>query len=485
MVLLLSNCRKELSAGKLGFSTDTLTFDTVFTSIGSTTQYFKVYNSGRTSITISKIQLLHLEGNQFTINVDAVNGSTFTNVVVPARDSIYVFVQVTVNPNSTATPFVIMDEVQFNYNSNVQKVVLQAWGQNAHFHYNEELGANNHDTTVTWLNDLPHVIIGGEQVDCGSSLTISPGCHVYMGGAAAMYIFGSLTATASKWSDSIVFRGYRLEPYYDQLPGQWFGIVFLRDSTGGPCSGVGQFNHCIIDESSYGIYSGAGISTNLATYAGAPQCIVNINHTIVSNSQYNAVYGFNTIINAVNSLFYVGGGNLVELGLGGNYSFNFCTIYNIGSPFISHQMQTLLLSNFVSSNNVTYPAQLNASFSNCVIYGNLMNEISFNNYSNSPTAQFNSAFTDCCLKTSSDTLAMYSLIDLNNLVNTDPGFEAPASGNFTPADSAGFTSPIIDYDNLVVFQDHNDLYDNPRPVTLIHPNTPYDIGAVERQTGPH
>ena len=75
---------------------------------------------------------------------------------------------------------------------------------------------------------------------------------------------------------------------------------------------------------------------------------------------------------------------------------------------------------------------------------------------------------------------------MNNLINTDPGFEAPVSGDFHPADSTGFTSPLIDYDNLVVFPDNNDLYDNPRPHFLIHQNTPYDIGAVElMQLGPH
>src|SRR5580693_5498125 len=127
MVLLLSDCKKENGASKLGFSTDTLTFDTVFTSIGSTTQYFKIYNSGHTDLTISSIQLLHLNGNQYTINVDAVSGSKFTNVVVPARDSLYVFVQVTVNPNAASAPFVIYDKVQFVTNNVVQNVVLQAW----------------------------------------------------------------------------------------------------------------------------------------------------------------------------------------------------------------------------------------------------------------------------------------------------------------------------------------------------------------------
>ena len=57
----LSSCYKEKLTtnpeDKLTFSTDTLSFDTVLTSISTVTRYFKVYNPHDLSIEISEIRL--------------------------------------------------------------------------------------------------------------------------------------------------------------------------------------------------------------------------------------------------------------------------------------------------------------------------------------------------------------------------------------------------------------------------------------------
>jgi hypothetical protein len=178
-LLLNSSCRKEqFGNGSLSFSTDTLTFDTVFTSLGSTTKYFKVFNTDKKAVRIQNIQLMHLVGTQFRINVDGVSGDQFTDIEIPAKDSIYVFVEVTVNPNSATTPFVIIDDVSFMINGNTSTVHLQAFGQNAHYHYGEEI---LNGESKTWSNDLPHVIIShdtvpGVLIDCGATLNHTARC---------------------------------------------------------------------------------------------------------------------------------------------------------------------------------------------------------------------------------------------------------------------------------------------------------------------
>ena len=138
------------NANSLSFSTDTLTFDTVFTTLGSTTQYFKVFNHSKQPLTINSIQLQQLQGTQYRMNVDGTPGTSFTNIQIPGRDSIYVFVEVTVNPNSTTTPFVIIDNVDFTVGNKTQTVFLQAFGQNAHFHYGDWIHTGQ---TQTWNND--------------------------------------------------------------------------------------------------------------------------------------------------------------------------------------------------------------------------------------------------------------------------------------------------------------------------------------------
>ena len=474
VLLLFSNCKKDqFGTGPLTFSNDTLTFDTVFTTLGSTTQYFKVFNNGKKQIKIDNIQLAHLVGTQFRINVDGVPGSQFSSVIIPPKDSIYVFVEVTVDPNNTTTPYVIIDKVNFTIGGKTQTVYLQAFGQNAYFHYGQVITSN-----TEWKNDKPHVIIGSVLVDCGMTLTIDKSCQVLFAAGSALYVDGNLNATATDWHDSIVFRGVRLEQYYNDQPGQWVGIVFLRTDTP-TCVASGIFSHCIVNESTYGIYAGAGTSTSLADYENTTNSPnVTISNCIVKNTQSNAIYGFNANITATNCLFYAAGDNLVKLGLGGIYNFINCTLYNTGSSGLSHQQPTLLLSNFVSDGTTNYGAALNATFTNCLIYGNLTNEISFNNVGGGVT--FNNSFSYCLMQTPSDTLAMNAITNTSNLFNQDPLLKNPGANDFTPSDTNGVLSPLIDYCPTGP-SSGTDLFDHPRPVSKTSNTNKYDIGAIEAQ----
>ena len=59
---VISSCKKSnfLSKGNLSFSVDTVVFDTVFTTIGSTTQQFKIYNKEKKTVNIEEIELMGL-----------------------------------------------------------------------------------------------------------------------------------------------------------------------------------------------------------------------------------------------------------------------------------------------------------------------------------------------------------------------------------------------------------------------------------------
>ncbi len=481
-LLLNSSCRKEqFGNGNLSFSTDTLTFDTVFTSLGSTTRYFKVFNTDKKAVKIQDIRLMHLVGTQFRINVDGVSGDHFTEVEIPAKDSIYVFVEVTVNPNSTATPFMIIDDVTFVINGNSSTVHLQAFGQNAHYHYGEEIADGE---SKTWSNDLPHVIIShdtvpGVYVRCNALLTIQAGAKIFFADGAAIFVEGTLNAVSSSWQDSIVFQGVRLESFYNDKPGQWFGIVFLRNAD---CVPQGLFDHCIINESIYGIYAGAGLSTNFADYTGSaqrPQVV--IRNSIIKNSSSNAVYGFNANIIAENSLFYTCGENVVKFGLGGEYSFSHCTMYNNGSRYVEHKNETLLLSNLISVNNsIAATEPLKTTFTNCVIYGGLQNEVSFNNSEEFNLAQFVNEFYYCDVKTKQDTFELFTNVHNNMLYNEDPRFRNTDEENYTPWDStdADYHSILIDYAPSGLSED---IYDKTRPVSKTTNLNKFDIGAVEVQ----
>ena len=92
-----ASCRKppkfsDDTALKVEFSTDTVTFDTVFTTIGSSTRQLMIYNNNDENLKISSIRLESGNQSQFSINVDGVAGYDFSDIEIYAKDSIYIFI---------------------------------------------------------------------------------------------------------------------------------------------------------------------------------------------------------------------------------------------------------------------------------------------------------------------------------------------------------------------------------------------------------
>ena len=69
---------------RLSFSTDTLAFDTIFSTIGSTTRQFMIYNKNSEPLSIESIMLASGESTGFRMNVDGRKGSSFNNVGILA-----------------------------------------------------------------------------------------------------------------------------------------------------------------------------------------------------------------------------------------------------------------------------------------------------------------------------------------------------------------------------------------------------------------
>jgi len=98
---------------KLGFSTDTVFFDTIFTTIGSTTKQLRVYNRYDQPVKISSITLAGGSKSVFRLNIDGVPGNDATDVEIPAEDSLYIFVEVTLDPNNVDSLLAIHDSIIF------------------------------------------------------------------------------------------------------------------------------------------------------------------------------------------------------------------------------------------------------------------------------------------------------------------------------------------------------------------------------------
>lgn len=477
----MNGCHKEQFSthGDLSFSTDTLTFDTVFTTLGSTTKSFVIRNTQSKSLNISDLKLMQLSGTQFRINVDGVNGTDFKNIDVPAHDSLYVFVEVTIQPNNVNNPFVIFDQVQFITNGITQKVVLEAMGQNAHYHFSDSVTTN-----TTWPNDKPHIIVnrnGGLpvlEVKQGATLTLLPGTQIYMGPNAVITVDGGLvTPAGGSWADSVKFQYIRTD--YPGQPGQYLGITYSRNANI-------NLNHVIVDQSTFGIsdeyvldiLANALITTSdIRNYASNPtNPTVTLDKVIIRNASSTAMTAIRTTLNATNSLFSSASGQLVILGMGGSYNITNCTIANGYSLYVNHQSPSLTVVDqilYIDQQTKIGPYATTATINNTIVAGNISNgnELGFALYQQSSD---HIAFNNCFLTSPRDTVSAYATNNSNIDTAGDPMsnmypplFMNPYSNNYMPDSASIVLGKSVNQAGSL------DLYD------YLLPSGNRSIGAIE------
>lgn len=401
-----SGCRKdpldEDSDAALLFSTDTVVFDTVFTTVGSATRQFKVYNTSSKSVKITSVKLAGGSSSDFHLNIDGVPAVSTGDIILRGGDSMYVFVDVAVDPNNSNSPLMIEDSVQFETNGNRQHVVLNAVGQDAYFHYNTYLNCNE-----VWTNDKPHVIYGYAVVPSCCTLTCQAGTRVYL------HKYGILAADSCATlrvlgapGNPVTFQGDRLEADYANEPGQW-NFIWLSS-----LSKDNVIDWAVIKNANVGILSDSlGASANPT---------VQITNTIIKNMALAGIYGRDSWIEGDNIAVSNCAQYCVAIAYGGRCKFRHCTFgnyYNIDT----RTSPAVLLNNWyeVNSSLNNYRDLTQADFLNCIIYGDLANELALDSNVASPT-QFNYYFQNCVIKTNVNTSSVSHF--LNNRLNLDPAF---------------------------------------------------------------
>jgi hypothetical protein len=476
IMLLATNCRKDKpitdGSAKLSFSTDTIVFDTVFTSIGSTTKLFKVFNPHNQKINISTIKLAGGPSSQYRMNIDGVSCIETHNVEIAAKDSIFIFVKVNIDPLNSNSPLVVSDSILFETNGNQQKVMLVAWGQDAYYYYPDHTIVNpNTGAAVlhysiipcnsTWTNDKPHVIYGYAVVDSGCTLNIDAGTRVHLHNNGVLWVYkdGTLKINGTV-TDPVTIQGDRLEQDYKDIPGQW-GEIWL--SAG---SKDNEINYAIIKNGTIGI--------QIDTLGASSNPTLRINNTIIKNMSDVGLYAQGSTVNATNCVIANCGVYAMALMIGGSYDFRHCTIGNYWT-YATRQTPALILNNYYKDVNEVYHERdlTKANFGNCIIYGSLDDEISLDKY---PTSGiFNYQFQNCLLKTKID-IAGDAVHYISCIKNSDPGFADYTVNNFEL--STG--SPAIDAGSAAITSAApailTDIKGNSRIIGLLP-----DLGAYEKQ----
>jgi hypothetical protein len=452
MLILVFSCRKQdkidsSSSVRLTFSTDTVFFDTVFTTIGSVTHRLLVHNNDASKIVISSISLGGGGNSAFSLNVDGTPGPSLSNVELAAHDSLFIFVRVTVNPNNKNNPLVVTDSILFNTNGNLQKVALVAWGQDAYFYKSKMLTGS-----VTWDSIKPHVIYGYLRVDTNASLTISAGTRLYFHKSAYLAVSDLATLTVNgELGHPVRFLGDRLEPFYKDLPGQWDGIYLEKGSRNN------KITYAIIKNGNFGVSIDTAVNIN--------QAMLEIDNTIIENMIDDDIYAYATNVSSYNCVLGDCGAASLALDNGGSYEFDQMTIGNYWSNSIRLD-SALYLSNYTTDTlGRKHPNALTkATFGNIIVYGAQDDELNF--YKDN-LAAFNFVFDHCLLKTNKNTSDGAHYISC--IINKDPGFLDPLTYNYeidsiSPARGNGST--------FISLQFLQDINGNSR-------NLSSDIGAYE------
>jgi len=171
---------------RLEFSTDTVLFDTVFTTIGSTTRNFKIYNPYAQTIKVERIALAGDPLSPYRLNINGRSVNRMENVEILPHDSLFIFVEVTLDPSGLNNPLVVEDSVMFLTNGNDQAVKLIAFGQDVHLINGEFI------STRTWTNDKPYLVYNSMAIDTAQVLTIEPGVRIHFHRRSSLIVFGTL-----------------------------------------------------------------------------------------------------------------------------------------------------------------------------------------------------------------------------------------------------------------------------------------------------
>lgn len=358
----------------LQFEQDTVRFDTVFTTIGSSTKRIRIYNRNKDGIHLQSVQLASGGTSGFRINVDGHSGTNITDLDVLGRDSIFMFAEVTVNPQDSNSPVLVRDSVLFHLESGVtQKLWLEAYGQDVIIIRAATL------TTDTLLSDpRPYLIYDSLVVASQVTLTLAQGVTLCFHNGAYLGVHGQLMCQGTA-EHKIVMRGDRTDHIftylpYDRMDGQWGGILLY------PESHDNVLDHVDIHGGNWGV--DCPLSTTEAQK-------VTMNHVSIGNVRGDALRLFAVNGTFYNCLFWNAGGNCVNL-IGGTNDFVHCTLAQF-YPWDTSHGASLYFTNCVG--DTIYPLH-RAAFANSILTARTADAI-IGEPSDNSDAAFAASFHHC------------------------------------------------------------------------------------------
>ena len=402
----------------LSFSVDTIRFDTILSTVNTPFKAFMVYNKNNKPLLISSIRLKNSAQSGFKINVDGAAGSSFENVEIRAKDSLFVFVDIKPDMSMDNQPVLITDYIEFVTNNVRQEVVLEAYNQDVVIWKGQILFS---DSILD--NRLPYLIYDSLVIEDGVSVGIKEGTVFYMHHNAEIIVKGTLNISGTS-ENPVTVRGDRMDEMltdvpYNLIPGQWGGIRFTSTSFNN------AFENVHIRNGNY------GLQLEVSEPIEPKLTMKNVVLTSVKGILINSV---NCKLIAENCEFSNSRGALLNL-VGGHYNFTHCTMANYYYSDVqlglgSSDNETVILSNSYFNDETKefeyYPVE-QAAFYNSIIWGSKYNTSSEVSIHANPESFVSYYFQNCLIpnaNATNDDVANMDTIPtiVDCLFNVDPKF---------------------------------------------------------------
>lgn len=439
---------------RLKFSTQIVTFDTIFTSVNSITRTLKVYNPYNAPI-LTDIALVGGENSYYSINVDGESCVVAHEVEIAAKDSIFIFIKTNIPPNQANVPMLVADTLAFYTNGHRQNVDLLAYGQDACFILPQAVYATpdgqgvvpghivaHEGETIHWTNEKPYVIYGYAIIDSSATLIVDPGTRVYLHKNAGIwaYVGSSLQVQGTK-DAPVRFQGDRTESWYQEDYSQW-DRIWLCESDNDH-----DINYAVITNAYIGIQAetmGQAMMSNTLT----------IRNTTIRKNELYGIYARSYSIQAYNNEIADAKQSNVCLTAGGDYGFYHNTIYN--SISVQRTMPAVWISNYditTAVNGTPSYGDCYVDFRNNIVYGSAENEWMSSRYEG---AVMQVQMSHCLLKVKNtvlDTTVTDTAMRSTILQNVKPLFKNMSKPDYdftltssSPCRGAGMWIPQISTD---------------------------------------
>jgi len=433
---------------RLTFSSDTLFFDTIFTAIGSTTMEVRAKNLTDRPVLIDEIRLAGGEDSPFRININGYPSTISNNITIAAGDSIFIFVDVEIDPFNSDNPVSVIDSIMFTSGNYFSRVILAAWGQDIFLIENGTIG------NETWHSGKPYIVYGTVLIDTSATLNVTEGTRVFFHNDASMIVAGNIIVTGTK-EHQVTFASDRTSKEYEDVPGQWKGIVFRS------CSSSNIITDAVIRNATI------ALDIEGDPLVGRPDIDI-LNTSVIHNSvsSLNAVY---SDVKSANSLFANTGFSTVSLTNATDASFIHCTIANYWVYNIRTKPSLFLGKG--SAENATLPS---LSAYNSVVAGDLKSEITIDALSSELPGLI--LFDSCFVVTYINNNSWWNEdCFIGTTIGSKPGFIDRSLFDFRP-DTLSPLSDVAGKTKALLYPE--DIRHRQRPAF----NSP-DIGAYERQPG--